>query len=40
MIINLENCYEGEDDIINPDTFLAGSEQTAFALLRVSFDKQ
>lgn len=39
MIIKLENCYEGEDDIINPDTFLAGSEQTAFALLRVSFDK-
>lgn len=39
MIIKLENCYEGEDDIINPDTFLVGSEKTAFALLRVSFDK-
>jgi hypothetical protein len=39
MIIKLENCYEGEDDIINPDTFLVGSEKTAFALLIVSFDK-
>jgi hypothetical protein len=38
MIIKLENCYEGEDDVINPDSFISGSEQTSFALLRVSFD--
>ena len=38
MIIKLENCYEGEEDVINPDSFIAGSEQTAFALLRVRFD--
>jgi len=38
MIIRLENCFEGEDDIINIDAFIAGSEQTAFALLRVGFD--
>jgi hypothetical protein len=38
MIIKLENCYEGEDDVINPDSFISSSEQTSFALLRVSFD--
>lgn len=38
MIIRLENCYEGSEDVINPDTFISGSEQTAFALLRVRFD--
>jgi hypothetical protein len=38
MIISLETCFEGEDDVINPDAFIAGSEQTAFALLRVRFD--
>ena len=38
MIIKLESCYEGEEDVINTDAFIAGSEQTAFALLRVRFD--
>ena len=38
MIIELESCFEGEDDVINVDAFLAGSEQTAFALLRVRLD--
>lgn len=40
MIINLETCYEGGEDVINPDAFISSSEQTAFALLRVSFDKK
>jgi hypothetical protein len=38
MIVKLENCYDGEEDVINPDSFIAGSEQTAFALLRIRFD--
>jgi len=38
MIVEIETCYQGDNDVINPDAYIAGSEQTAFALLRVRLD--